>query len=55
MKKTSTVFVASLVLASCASLAPPYEQPSAPVPPAWPEGAAYAPESPPAAALPAAR
>lgn len=41
--KTLTVLVASLVLAGCASLAPTYEQPAAPVPTAWPEGAAYAP------------
>ena len=50
MKKTMTVLVSAvalaLVLGGCASLAPPYERPAAPVPPAWPEGAAYAPASP---------
>ncbi len=41
--KSLTILVASLVLAGCASLAPTYQRPAAPVPAAWPQGAAPAP------------
>ena len=31
----------AILLAGCASMAPEYSQPAAPVPEAWPEGPAY--------------
>jgi len=39
--KKSLTCGALLFLAGCASMAPKYEKPAAPVPTAWPEGAAY--------------
>jgi multidrug efflux system outer membrane protein len=36
MKKTLSLLVSALVLAGCASLAPEYQRPAAPVPQAWP-------------------
>ena len=37
------LLAAALATSACGSLAPTYEQPAAPVPAAWPQGAAYAP------------
>jgi multidrug efflux system outer membrane protein len=40
MKKTLSLLASALVLAGCASLAPEYQRPAAPVPQAWPGEAA---------------
>ncbi|MEC4589847.1 efflux transporter outer membrane subunit [Nitrospirillum amazonense] len=55
--RTTTSLLALSLLAGCISLDPDYQRPAAPVPAAWPQGAAYAPpaSAPPAsAATPAA-
>ena len=43
MLKRSLILALPLVLSACMSMAPRYERPAAPVPAAWPTGAAYAP------------
>jgi multidrug efflux system outer membrane protein len=40
-RRAATVVLASIVLAGCATLAPEYHRPPAPIPGAWPAGAAY--------------
>ncbi|MDP9900890.1 efflux transporter outer membrane subunit [Variovorax ginsengisoli] len=37
--------MATALLSACSSMAPPYQQPAAPVPTSWPQGTAYAPTS----------
>jgi len=50
----ATVGIALFLLSGCASMAPDYSRPAAPVPAAWPEGPAYKAETAPAAAKPVA-
>ncbi|MDG3443518.1 efflux transporter outer membrane subunit [Nitrospirillum amazonense] len=50
--RTTTSLLALSLLAGCISLDPDYQRPAAPVPTAWPQGAAYAP--PASAATPVA-
>ncbi|TWB13974.1 multidrug efflux system outer membrane protein [Nitrospirillum amazonense] len=45
MRSTTSLLALSL-LAGCISLDPDYQRPAAPVPAAWPQGAAYAPPAP---------
>ncbi len=40
MKMVTSALVASLALTGCASLAPEYSRPAAPVPETWPDGPA---------------
>jgi len=41
MKRIAAILAASVALSGCASMAPEYTQPEAPVPAAWPTGSAY--------------
>lgn len=41
MKRTAVILVASIALSGCATMAPEYRRPEAPVPAAWPSGPAY--------------
>lgn len=41
MKRTAVILVASIALSGCATMAPEYRRPEAPVPAVWPSGPAY--------------